>query len=218
MTPKFKAAVFDLDGTLLNTLDDLADGVNEALAHFGYPRRTREEVRQFVGNGVLNLIVRALPHGESTPNFEEVYSYFRTYYAAHSTLKTAPYPGITEMLTALKKNGVKIAVVSNKFEAAVKELCKLYFGDLVDVAIGDLDTRPRKPAPDGTHAALREMGVLPEDAAFIGDSDVDIITGRNAGLTPIGVLWGFRDRNCLEEAGAELFAESADSLFSLLTE
>lgn len=218
MMPKFKAAVFDLDGTLLNTLDDLADGVNEALAHFGYPLRTREEVRRFVGNGVRNLIVRALPDGEDTPNFEEVYSYFRTYYATHSMIKTAPYPGITEMLTALKKNGVKIAVVSNKFEAAVKELCRLYFGNLVDVAIGDLDTRPRKPAPDGTYAALREMGVLPEDAAFIGDSDVDIVTARNAGLTPIGVLWGFRDRDCLEGVGAELFATNTDELFSLLTE
>ena len=215
---KYKSAVFDLDGTLLNTLDDLADGVNEALTHFGYPPRTVEEVRRFVGNGVRLLIVRALPMGEETPNFEEVHAYFRTYYAAHSMIKTAPYPGIIEMLTKLKENGMKIAVVSNKFDAAVKELCKLYFGDLIDAAIGDLDPRPRKPAPDGTHAALRELGVSPEDAAFIGDSDVDILTARNAGLTPIGVLWGFRDRDCLEGAGAELLAQNADELFSLLTE
>lgn len=218
MTSKFKAAVFDLDGTLLNTLDDLADGTNAALTHYGYPPRTLDEVRRFVGNGVRNLVIRALPDGENTPNFEEVFSYFCSYYTAHSRIKTAPYPGILEALTELKKSGVKIAVVSNKLDSAVRELCDLFFGGLVDAAIGDLEGRPRKPAPDGTLTALREMGVLPKDAAFIGDSDVDIITGRNAGLTPIGVLWGFRDRECLVGAGADLLVADADELIRLLSE
>jgi len=212
----YQAAVFDLDGTLLDTLDDLADGVNITLAHYGYPRRTREEIRSFVGNGVRLLVSRSLPSGEETPQFEEIFAYFKNYYSTHSRVKTAPYPGILAMLEELRRRGIFVAVVSNKLESAVRDLCSLFFGDLVTVAIGDLDGRPRKPAPDGTLAALASLGVSAADAVYIGDSDVDVETAHNAGLPCIAVLWGFRDAACLKNAGADFFAADSEELLSLL--
>ena len=214
--PAYKAAVFDLDGTLLDTLDDLADGVNAALAQFGYSPRTREEIRAFVGNGVRLLVARALPQGEENPQFEEVFAYFRAYYTAHSCVKTAPYAGVLAMLASLRERGVHIAVVSNKLESAVRDLCRRYFGDLVEVAVGDLDGRPRKPAPDGVFAALHSLGVAASEAVYIGDSDVDILTAQNAALPCIAVLWGFRDRECLASAGATVFAANAEELLTQL--
>ena len=212
--PNFTTAIFDLDGTLLDTLDDLADAVNASLAAFGYPARTREQVRSFVGNGVRLLIVRALPQGDSNPDFEEVYAYFRRYYSAHSCEKTAPYPGILDALATLRARGVKIAVVSNKMESAVRDLTASFFPGLVEVAIGDLEGRPRKPAPEGVFAALECLGVGREGAVYIGDSDVDVETAQNAALPCISVLWGFRDEDCLRSAGADSFAKDTEELLS----
>lgn len=214
--PAYKAAVFDLDGTLLNTLDDLADAVNRALSEFGYPPRMRKEVRAFVGNGVRLLVSRALPQGEDNPDFERVFAFFRTYYTAHAQEKTAPYPGICDTLTALRAEGVRIAVVSNKLEEAVSALCRDYFGELVEVAVGDLVGRPRKPEPDGVFAALAALGVSAEETVYIGDSDVDVLTAHRAGLPCIGVLWGFRDEDCLVAAGADHLVSDAAALRAVI--
>lgn len=212
----YSAVIFDLDGTLLDTLDDLADAVNEALVTYGYPKRTREEVRQFVGNGVRLLMHRALPGGEENPQFEEVLATFRTYYASHSQCKTAPYPGILSLLSGLRERGVRVAVVSNKFDAAVRDLCAHYFGGLVEVAVGESPEVPKKPAPDTVYRAMRLLGVAPADCVYVGDSDVDIRTAENAGIPCISVLWGFRDREHLLANGASAFAESTDALAALL--
>lgn len=212
----YRAVIFDLDGTLLNTLDDLAASTNAALRQFGYPERTVEEVRRFVGNGVRLLMVRALPQGEETPRFEEILAYFRQHYAAHCREATAPYPGIPALLARLRERGVRVAVVSNKFDAAVKELCHAYFGGEVEVAVGESPAVAKKPAPDAVLAAMRELGVSPADAVYVGDSEVDVETARRAGLPCISVLWGFRDRAELVAHGATHFAPDAAALAALL--
>ena len=213
---RYRAVIFDLDGTLLDTLDDLADAVNYALNAYGYPARTRDEVRLFVGNGVRLLMTRALPDGEENPQFEEVLTTFRTYYAAHSQCKTAPYAGILALLADLRRAGVRVAVVSNKFDAAVRALCAHYFGSLVEVAVGESPAVPKKPAPDTVLRAMQLLDVQPKDCVYVGDSDVDIETAKNAGIPCISVLWGFRDRACLAAHGATLFAENAAALAALL--
>ncbi len=212
----YRAVIFDLDGTLLNTLDDLAASTNAALRQFGYPERTVEEVRRFVGNGVRLLMVRALPQGEETPRFEEILAYFRQHYAAHCREATAPYPGIPALLARLRERGVRVAVVSNKFDAAVKDLCHAYFGGEVEVAVGESPAVAKKPAPDAVLAAMRELGVSPADAVYVGDSEVDVETARRAGLPCISVLWGFRDRAELVAHGATHFAPDTAALAALL--
>lgn len=212
----YQAAVFDLDGTLLDTLTDLYTATNAALAAFGYPPRTREEVRAFVGNGVGLLIHRALPAATPPEREAEVLAFFREYYAAHCREATAPYPGIPALLRALRDAGVRVAVVSNKFDAAVKDLCRAYFGDAVEVAVGESPTVRRKPAPDAVLSALRTLGVPLSGAVYIGDSDVDIATAAAAGLPCISVLWGFRDRDFLAAHGAATYAATAEELRALL--
>ena len=177
-----KAVIFDLDGTLLNTLDDLADSTNYALSRFGYPTRTIEEVRQFVGNGVAKLIERAIPEGKNNPNFEKCLAIFKENYAQNMYNKTAPYNGIIEMLSNLKSKGIKIAVVSNKFDLAVKELCKKYFEGFIDFAAGENEAQgiKKKPAPDTVISVLNEFNFASEDAVYVGDSDVDIMTAKNS--------------------------------------
>ena len=214
--PRYKAAIFDLDGTLLDTLGDLADGVNEALSHFGYPLRTQEEVRRFVGNGVHLLIARALPAGTEEARIGEVLAYFKEYYAAHAQVKTAPYRGVCEMLASLGEAGVRVCVVSNKFDAAVRELCAFYFGDAVAYAAGERVGTPKKPAPDGILAAMEAVGVDASDAVYIGDSEVDVQTAKNAGIAMISVLWGFRDREEMAAEGAVTFVASVEELSALL--
>ena len=213
---RYRAVICDLDGTLLDTLDDLADATNYALRVNGCPERTREEVCRFLGNGVRLLISRAVPEGEQDPKFEAVLSTFRTYYAANSQHKTAPYPGILALLADLKAQGVRVAVVSNKFDAAVRDLCAHYFGELVDVAVGESPEVPKKPAPDTVLRAMSLLGVTPEETVFVGDSDVDVETAKNAGIPCVSVLWGFRDRAFLTAHGATAFAENADELAALL--
>ncbi len=197
-----RAVLFDLDGTLLNTLDDLAAAVNIALGAYEMPERTLAEVRAFVGHGVANLISRAVPAGTDAATTAQVLDTFRAYYVEHSLDVTAPYDGILPTLARLKKAGIAMAVVSNKLEGATAALCRHFFGDLITVVIGDVPDRPRKPAPDGTLAALARLGVSADEAIFVGDGDADVLTAKNAGIPCLGVTWGFRDVDVLRAAGA----------------
>ena len=205
---QYDTYIFDLDGTLLNTLDDLAAAVNYTLRQYGMPEHTREDVRHFVGNGVRLLMIRAIPDGESNPRFEAAFKTFREYYLEHSLDTTRPYDGIPEMLRELRKRGKRVAVVSNKFYAATRELCQHFFPDSVEVAIGEHEAEGirKKPAPDTVIEAFRQLDVDSHNAVYVGDSDVDLQTARNVGLPCISVLWGFRDRAFLEAHGATTFA------------
>ncbi len=208
MNFNFDTYIFDLDGTLLSTLEDLAASCNYALRHNGMAERTMEEVRMFVGNGVKKLMERAVPDGLVNPLFEKVYADFRQHYMEHNLDTTQPYPGVMELLKELKARGKKIAVVSNKFYAATQALCRHFFGDLVDVAIGEREDIRKKPAPDTVNEALRQLDADRDRAVYIGDSDVDIMTARNSGIPCISVLWGFRDVDFLVEHGACIFVSS----------
>lgn len=199
---KYKTYIFDLDGTLLSTLADLAASTNYALRTHHMPERSLDEVRRFVGNGVKKLMERAIPDGLNNPLFEETFATFRQHYMQHNLDTTQPYPGIMQLLEQLKAEGKNIAVVSNKFYAATRELCRHFFGDLVPVAIGEREDIRKKPAPDTVIEALRELGVDKEGAVYIGDSDVDIMTAKNSGMPCVSVLWGFRDKEFLLEYGA----------------
>lgn len=214
-----KAVIFDLDGTLLNTLDDLADSTNYALSRFGYPTRTIEEVRQFVGNGVAKLIERAIPEGKNNPNFEKCLAIFKENYAQNMYNKTAPYNGIIEMLSNLKSKGIKIAVVSNKFDLAVKELCKKYFEGFIDFAAGENEAQgiKKKPAPDTVISVLNKFNFAPEDAVYVGDSDVDIMTAKNSKMPCLSVTWGFRDEKFLLENGATILINAPSEIYNHLT-
>lgn len=213
-----KIVIFDLDGTLLNTLDDLADSTNYALSKFGYPTRTIEEVRQFVGNGVAKLIERAIPDGKNNSNFEKCLSIFKENYAQNMYNKTAPYNGIIEMLSNLKSKGIKIAVVSNKFDLAVKELCKKYFEGFIDFAAGENEAQgiKKKPAPDTVISVLNEFNFASEDAVYVGDSDVDIMTAKNSHMPCISVTWGFRDKKFLLENGATILINAPSEIYNHL--
>lgn len=216
MKKKISTVVFDLDGTLLNTLDDLADSTNFALRQFGFPERTLEEVRNFVGNGVRKLIERALPEGAANPCFEAVFSCFKSYYVDHCMVKTDLYPGIQEMLQELKAAGYHLAIVSNKLQRGVDELYAHYFSDTVEIAVGECPEVRRKPEPDMVFLALQKLGVQTDEAVYVGDSDVDVATARNAGLPCISVLWGFRDQDFLEEHGAHVFAHKPSDVLQAI--
>lgn len=211
-TMEYKTYIFDLDGTLLDTLADLAASCNYALRCCGMPERSIDEVRRFVGNGVRMLMVRAVPGGETNADFERALSVFRSHYLEHSLDTTRPYPGVMEMLARLHDGGASIAVVSNKFYAATQELVAHFFGDYINVAIGEREGIRKKPAPDTVLEALRQLGADKEGAVYIGDSDVDIETARNAGIPCISVLWGFRDRDFLLEHGATRMVETVSSI------
>lgn len=204
---QYSTYIFDLDGTLLNTLGDLCASCNYALKTMGFPTRTLDEVRRFVGNGVAKLIERAVPEGTSAELTAETLDVFRKHYLDHGLDTTCPYDGIPEMLAELKRKGKRIAVVSNKFNDATRQLCAHFFPDTVEVAIGETSTIRKKPAPDTVIEAMSQLGVTTEDAVYIGDSDVDVMTARNSGMPCISVLWGFRDKNFLIESGATTFAE-----------
>ena len=205
-----RAVIFDLDGTLLNTLGDLCDSVNFVLRSYSLPERSLEEVNSFIGNGIGELIRRSLP-ADAQDKFNDALDKFREYYGEHSNVKTCVYDGLIEVLTSLRAEGYRIGVVTNKVDFAAKALCKEYFGELIDIAIGDRPECPRKPAPDAVFEAMEIMGV--DSAIFVGDSDVDIATAKNAGVPCIAVTWGFRDRAFLEEHGGEIFADDADELY-----
>ncbi|MEG1773701.1 MAG: HAD-IA family hydrolase [Oscillospiraceae bacterium] len=210
-----KAVLFDLDGTLLNSLDDLADSANFALAQAGMPRRTTEEIRGFVGNGVRLLIERAVLPGTGEAEIAAVLARFRAHYAANLRNKTRPYPGIEPLLDALCARQIGLGVVSNKFDAAVGPLVAYFFGSRIAVAVGEGNGIPKKPAPDGAQRALSLLGADPARTLYVGDSDVDILTGHNAGLFSVGCTWGFRSRAVLAAAGADAIIDRPDELLAL---
>ncbi len=208
---KFKAVVWDLDGTLLNTLDDLRDATNYALTAHGLPTRTLDEMKMFVGRGIRYMLTCAVPGGEDNPAFEDVMATFVPYYEAHCQDKTAPYDGISETLATLRAAGCKMAIVTNKLQSAAEELVAEMF-PAIDIVVGDSPAVKRKPAPDGVFLALEKMGVDRADAAYIGDSDIDYATATNASLPCLSVLWGFRTREQLTNVGANIFFETPAEL------
>ncbi len=218
MRQKIDTVIFDMDGTVLDTLQDLADAVNAALKAFAMPERTIDEVRSFVGNGVRRLLELSVPDGFANPRFEEVFAKFREYYGVHCNDKTKAYDGILPLLRELEKEGYGLAIVSNKLDSAVKELNEIYFEGIVKVAIGEVEGIAKKPAPDMVEKALRELGKTKETAVYVGDSDVDLMTARNVGLPCISVLWGFREEGFLKEQGARYFAKAPAEIPKLIGE
>lgn len=211
-----EAVIFDLDGTLLDTLKDLTDSVNFALEKYGFPLRTQEEVRSFVGNGLRNLMLRAAEGGEENPLFEQMFVFFRDYYRTHCNIKTAPYEGVLELMKELKEQGIKMAIVSNKFDAGVKALNEKFFADFIEVAVGERDGIRRKPAPDSVKEVLKQLRVKKEHAIYVGDSDVDIQTAENAGVRCVSVSWGFREESFLIKSGASVIIHEPLDLLDVL--
>lgn len=223
----YKYAIFDLDGTLLNTLGDLHAAVNHALRQFGFPKRTMEEVRRFIGNGVVKLMERSTPDGTDAETNAECLEVFRKYYLEHMKDMTAPYEGVLEMLKALREKGIKTAVVSNKLHAAVEGLCDDYFEGLIDAAIGVSVESERKPNPVNVFKAMNALNTelciggdvcesVKPYTIYIGDSEVDVQTAKNAGLPCIGVTWGFRDEAELRSAGAEYIADDTGEVMEII--
>lgn len=215
MTMRYASYIFDLDGTLLNTLGDLAASCNYALRTYGMPEHSVDDVRRFVGNGVRLLMTRAIPGGDSNPKFDDCYACFREHYLRHGLDTTAPYDGIREMIDTLNAHGKRIAVVSNKFYEATQELVRHFFGDEIKVAIGERPDIRKKPAPDTVMEALRQLGMPATTAVYIGDSDVDIDTARNCAMPCISVLWGFRDRQFLLDHGATTLVSTPDDILRI---
>ena len=211
-----KAIVFDLDGTLLDTLTDLAASTNYALRSCGMPEHSIDDVRRFVGNGVCMLMTRAVPDGENNPRFDEAFSVFRQHYMQHCLDTTCPYPGIMEALARLKEKGMMLAIVSNKMQVATEELRQHFFSQYIDVAIGERAAIRKKPAPDTVNEALCLLGISHDEAIYVGDSDVDIDTARAAMMPCASVLWGFRDRQFLLNHGATRLLSSPEELLSLV--
>lgn len=211
---KYELMIFDLDGTILNTLDDLADSCNEILKRNNFPEHTTEEIKYMVGNGIPKLIERALPANVKKDVYTKVLQDFIEYYQTHSAIKTAPYAGMAETLEALKKKGVILAVNTNKLKEAAVELCNRYFPNIFDVIAGGKIGQEPKPAPIGVNEILAKTGILKEKAVFIGDSDVDIQTGKNSGIDAIGVAWGFRGEEFLRKNGAEKVIRICTELLS----
>ena len=197
-----EAVIFDLDGTLLDTLEDLKDSVNAALTEYGLPERSLEEVRFFVGNGIRRLIARSVPEGEEHPEFEKIFAFFKEHYRQNCVNKTVPYEGIMELIGELSGRGVKMAIVSNKFDVGVKALNEKFFKEYIEVAIGEIPGGKRKPDPESVNMALQLLGVDKEHALYVGDSDVDIATAKNAEMRCVSVSWGFRDETFLLNHGA----------------
>lgn len=210
--------IFDLDGTLLNTLDDLRDSTNFALSKFGYPERTLSEIKTFVGNGVRLLIERAIPSGALNPDFEDCLEIFKAHYKENMFNKTIPYEGVLDMLNTLDLRGIQTAVVSNKFDIAVRDLCKKYFGDLIKIAVGENEEKGirKKPFPDSVLRAVLELGVNTNNTIYVGDSETDIQTARNAGLRSVGCLWGYRSEKVLRDEGANYIINSPEEIIGLI--
>lgn len=213
---RYQTIIFDLDGTLLNTLEDLCDSVNVIMQRFGWKTHSLEEIRRFVGNGIGKLMERATPEGRENPQFEEAFEAFRVYYTDHCQIKTRAYDGVVDLMKELKKNGAKLAIVSNKNDAAVKELNEIYFSGCVSAAIGEAEGRKRKPAPDEVYVALEELGSTKEEAVYIGDSEVDYATAQASGLPCVLVSWGFRDKELLESFEAEKVVDNVKDLREFL--
>jgi len=200
---KYRIAIFDMDGTILDTLEDLADSMNYCLKKYGMPERSLNEIKSFVGNGIRRLVEQAVPDGADEGMIDKVYTTYIEYYKDHCAVKTRPYDGIREVLKKLKDKGILTAVVSNKADLAVKKLCEEYFGGLFDYSVGDKDGMRRKPYPDSVISVMEYFKATPNEVVYIGDSEVDYQTARNAGVDVIMVGWGFRDRDYLRSIGAE---------------
>lgn len=213
---KYEAVIFDLDGTLLNTLEDLMDSVNYVLSVFHMPTRSYEEIRHFVGNGIRRLLELSVPGGLGNPQFEQVFTLFKEYYGKHCNDKTCLYPGIISLLEELKREGFHMAIVSNKYYEGVQALKEQYFKDYLSVAIGEREGIRKKPAPDTVLAALKELGIPKERAVYVGDSEVDLATAQNTGMDCITVGWGFRTRAEQEAAGAKVFVKQPMEIMELL--
>ncbi len=209
---KYKLAIFDLDGTVLDTIDDLADSVNHALTENSLPTRTTAEVCSFVGNGIRSLIERSVPEGTDSAVTDAVFDEFREYYKTHNAVKTRPYDGICDMLHSLKDRGITLAVLSNKADFAVQTLVEMYFPGIFDYVAGEKVGVPRKPAPDAVNAILAELDFDRKEAVYIGDSEVDIKTAANADMDCISVTWGFRDEAKLKDEGASCLARTVSEL------
>lgn len=208
--------IFDLDGTLTDTLADLKNSVNFALGKFGFPERSTDEIRSFVGNGVAKLVYRSVPENTDTGTAEKCLELFREYYKNNSLKETKPYDGVVDLLEELKKRNIKTAVVTNKMHEAAAEIVEFFFDGLIDVTVGQCEEISPKPAPDSVFIALKKLGSLKENAVYIGDSEVDCKTACNAGIPCIGVTWGFRDREVLEENGADFIADKASDILKIM--
>lgn len=213
---KYKAVIFDMDGTILNTLEDLKNATNYSLRQFGMPERSLEEVRMFVGNGIRKLVERAVPAGTSEEKIDQVLDVFLEYYEIHSADNTSPYPGILELVEKLKKSGIKTAVSTNKADVPAQELGRKYFNGIFDLIVGQQDGLKVKPAPDSVNKILSILDIQKKDAIYIGDSDVDVQTAKNSGLDFIGVSWGFRGREFLEKNGAKNIVDNANEILDLV--
>ena len=211
----YQTILFDMDGTVLDTLYDLWASTNAILRELGCPERTMDEIRSFVGNGARNQLRRALPEGSGDETIDEALRRYQAHYAAHCRDHTAPYDGVLPALRALDAAGKRLAVVSNKPDKMVKLLSEEHFGAFMHVAIGETPERRRKPAPDTVYAALEALGASKDGAVYVGDSEVDVETARNAGLPLIAVSWGFRGRAALEAAGADTVVDTPEELLKL---
>ena len=212
----YSTILFDMDGTVLDTLQDLWASTNAVLRELGHPERSLDDIRSYVGNGARNQIRCALPEGSDDDAIDDALSRYRAHYAAHCRDHTKPYPGVTELLRRLRRAEKKLAVVSNKPDAAVRLLNAEHFGALMDVAIGETPSLRRKPAPDTVDAALAALGAEKTGAVYVGDSEVDVATAQNAGLPLIAVSWGFRSRAALQAAGATTIVDTPEELLALL--
>ena len=212
----YNTVIFDLDGTLLYSIEDLWISTNHALKAHHLPERSIEEITSFVGNGVRRLIERAVPEDTSVETMESIFQCFRSHYKEHMKDHTHPYDGIIELLEALKQHNISTAIVSNKYDAGVKQLKEEYFDQLIDIAIGESPEVPKKPAPDSVFKAMKLLDTTKEKCLYVGDSDVDMKTAVNAGVTGVGVTWGYRTRECLVQSGASQIIDYPIQLLELL--
>ncbi len=212
----YKLAIFDMDGTILDTLLDLAGGVNHALAAVGMPVRTTEYVRSIVGNGIRTTLTLCAPEGITEEQLDSLHEVFKPYYEKHRTDNTGPYPGVEELLRKLRKKGIKTSVISNKSDESVKALCVEYFDGLFDMPRGLIEGVPKKPAPESVNAIIEAMGVKKSETVYIGDSEVDVMTAKNADIDGIFVTWGFRSREQLKERGAECIVDTAEEVYDII--
>lgn len=210
------AVIFDLDGTLLNTLGDLRAATNHALEVRGLPPHSMEEIRQFIGNGIRLLIRRAMPEGTPEAEIDAALDDFKAYYAAHIHDRTVPYDGIPQLLTALRKRGIKVAVLSNKIDSASQQLIEYFFPGKTDVVFGEHVGVPRKPDPTSCRMVMQQLGVQPEQVLYVGDSGTDMQTAKNAGLYAVGVTWGFRSKEVLLEYGADVLVHRPEQILQIL--
>ena len=210
------AVLFDLDGTLLNTLGDLRAATNHALEVRGLPPHSMEEIRQFIGNGIRLLICRAMPEGTPEAEIDAALDDFKAYYAAHIHDRTVPYDGIPQLLTALRKRGIKVAVLSNKIDSASQQLIEYFFPGKTDVVFGEHVGVPRKPDPTSCRMVMQQLGVQPEQVLYVGDSGTDMQTAKNAGLYAVGVTWGFRSKEVLLKYGADVLVHRPEQILQIL--